>query len=105
MLVTCWNNGGHHQSGSGYGIRFRIEDRGRYFQRVWESVILQIEGEEFSVQISKGFWGKCPELRHQQIGLWFIKHNLAPWPQYRPPQLILEPIKENKFRLSIPTQH
>jgi hypothetical protein len=84
-----------------YGIRIRLEDRNRYFQRVWESVILQIEGEKFSVHVSSGFWRRCPELRHLKIGIWFRKHNLVPWPTYKPPRLILEPTGESEFRLTI----
>ena len=33
MIVIAWNNGGHHPSGAGYGLKISITDRNQYFNR------------------------------------------------------------------------
>ena len=101
MIVTAWNNGSHHPSGAGYGVKIAITDRDRFFKPEWRNVILELEEEELSISINidkKSFWGStCRELISKDIGEWFIKNGLAPWPKGSPPKLILEPLEGNKF--------
>jgi hypothetical protein len=33
MIVTAYNNGQHHPSGAGYGLRLSVKDRDKYFKR------------------------------------------------------------------------
>ena len=46
MKARAWNNGEHHPSGAGYGIRLTAEDRDQYFKKEWKSVTLILDGEE-----------------------------------------------------------
>lgn len=100
MIVTAWNNGSFHTSGAGYGLKIDITDRDRFFNREWESVMLELEGEApIRVNIKKAsFWGKtCHELIKKEIGLWLLKNRKAPWPKGQPPKFFLEPIEGNRF--------
>jgi hypothetical protein len=64
MIIAGWNNGLHNKTGSGYGIRISREDREKYFQRVWDSVIVEFEGvKQVYIRLSDSFWRKCTELR------------------------------------------
>lgn len=45
MKATAWNNGQHHPSGAGYGIKFTAADRDHFFRREWESIQLEVPGE------------------------------------------------------------
>src|SRR5713226_1862184 len=103
MIVTAWNNGAHHESGAGYGLRIDVADRNRYFSRDWQDVIVQFpSGQTAVVNIDKdSFWGAtCHELIHKEIGLWLRSQGLVPWPEGRPPKLSLEPAMSNNFLLN-----
>ena len=104
MIVTAWNNGAHHISGAGYGIKIGAQDRDRFFDRRHASVIMRIEGHstEFSVNTNKKtFWNKnCRELIHLQIGIWLRESRLAPWPKDEPPKLDLRRLDGGSFLLS-----
>jgi len=105
MDVTAWNNGVYKDTGAGYGIKISMKDRKRYFNRSWKYILFSLEGEVGEIKVNtdkKSFWTKtCGELINKEIGLWFIKHNLAPWLNYHPPHLILEHISKNRFHLRI----
>jgi len=101
MIVTAWNNGAHHESGAGYGLKISAGDRDRYFRREWGSVILELEGvlDPISVNIDKpSFWDPaCGELISKEIGQWLRSNAKAPWPKWRPPKFSMEPISDNRF--------
>lgn len=102
MIVTAWNNGQHHSSGAGYGLRLATIDRDRFFRKDWQSVILELEDqlEQVEISISKtSFWKTCRELISIEVGRWMLQNKLAPWPRNHPPKLRLEPIGERRFRL------
>ena len=103
MIVTAWNNGMHHQSGAGYGLKLCISDRNRYFNRAWHTVTVKFGGSatEAEVNIDKdSFWSaSCRELISREIGTWLRANKLAPWPANRPPKLHLEPLGERTFLL------
>ena len=42
MIWTAWNNGEHHETGAGYGFKVSAADRDRYFNPVWQTVILEL---------------------------------------------------------------
>jgi hypothetical protein len=44
MIVTAWNNGQHHSSGAGYGVKVNPMDRDKYFSHKWETILLKLEG-------------------------------------------------------------
>ncbi len=98
MIVTAWNNGQHHPSGAGYGLKITVADRDRYFHREWRSVTLILEGQTqpIEINISKpSFWGEtCHELISAEIGRWLKQNGLTPWAKGNPPKLVLEPMSE-----------
>lgn len=101
MIVTAWNNGDHHESGAGYGLKVSAADRDRYFRREWGTVVLELEGYPKLVEVNidkDSFWGlKCRELISQEIGGWLKRNGLAPWAKGKPPKFIIEPKPENRF--------
>lgn len=103
MKVTAWNNGSHHASGAGYGVKIALADRDQFFRREWGTVLLELEGETqpIACNIDKDtFWGpKCRELISSGIGQWLRKNGLALWKGGCPPKLNLIPVAGNKFRL------
>jgi len=102
MIVTAWNNGAHHESGAGYGLKIAAEDRDYYFSQDWQSIVLQLANQNrVKVNIDKpSFWSStCRELIHQEIGRWLRSQALAPWPDGEPPKLSLEPTSGNAFAL------
>lgn len=76
MHVIAWNNGKHHTTGAGYGLKISIRDRDRYFRREWQSVFVMLEGqaEPIEVNVAKSsFWSPvCRELIHAEIGGWML---------------------------------
>ncbi len=102
MIVSGWKTGAFNiKTGSGYGIRIKAIDRDLNFMPDWQSVTLQLEtGLKIEVNLSKAFWGKCPELRNKWIGKWIVEKGLAPWPKGNPLQMKLEAIGVRMFRLS-----
>jgi hypothetical protein len=104
MIVTAWNNGSHHQSGAGYGVKLDAKDRDQFFQLEWKTINLELEGSQELVEVNidkKSFWGDtCRELINIEIGRWLIDHKLAPWPKNNPPKLRLQHVSDNHFLLT-----
>lgn len=103
ITVTAWNNGKHFSTGAGYGIEIRAKDRDKYFDTNWKKVILQLDRHprDLEINITGSFWAKCAELRSKDIGIWLIENKKAPWQEGRPPKMVMELIKDNKFKISI----
>ena len=105
MFASVWNNGQHHQSGAGYGIKISEQDRDKFFQKEWNNVILRLEGQskEVKVNIDKSsFWGQtCRELISKDIGLWLFANNKGTWIKGNPPKLRLEPSGDGKFNVTL----
>jgi hypothetical protein len=45
MKAKAWNNGRHHPSGAGYGVKLSAGDRDRWFQKDWAAIRIQVPGE------------------------------------------------------------
>jgi uncharacterized protein YfaT (DUF1175 family) len=103
MIVTAWNNGAHSRKGVGYGIRISDEERDVFFQREWDAVLLQLQGQEEAIEVKidkDSFWGvPGRELISVEIGRWLRNQGLASWSRGNPPKLILEPLEDNRFSL------
>ena len=102
MKVTAWNNGQHHCSGAGYGIKISISDRNAYFKKSWQTVLVTLpNGEEIEVNTNKkSFWDKtCRELIHKEIGKWLRDSGNAPWRRGCPPRFELLPRQERCFAM------
>lgn len=101
MIAVAWNNGAHHPTGAGYGIKLETGDRDRYFKREWKTVALGLEGFGGLVEVNidkPSFWGPgCRELISKEIGTWLLERDKAPWPEGQPPKLRLEPIGNAHF--------
>lgn len=105
MIVTAWNNGAHSRNGSGYGFKVSAADRDEHFSEEWDSIILELEGEEpFEVKLKKElFWEENPrEVHSPEIGKWLRKQGLAPWPHGNPPNFALDPVEGNRFSVAKP---
>lgn len=104
MIVTAWNNGKHHESGAGYGLKISQKERDQYFKREWSSVFLMLPSSNtvIEININKGsFWDNCRELIHKEIGLWLRTNGFAPWPDRKPPKFELIAKEKARFQLKI----
>jgi hypothetical protein len=102
MRATAWNNGSHHTSGAGYGLRISEEDRDRFFDPDWTAAVLDLGGEaDVEVGLSESFWRSCNELRSAEIGRWLRRSGLAPWPKGRPPMLTVQHVAGNRFAVTL----
>lgn len=101
----AWNNGKHHASGGGYGLKVPVADRDRHFERGWKTVILELpfaEGvREVHLNVDKpSFWGStCRELISLDIGQWLIAQGYAHWPSGRPPKIEVQALGSGRFRV------
>ncbi len=73
----------------------------RYFRKEWDQVILELDGRVDSVAVNirkPSFWNNhCREVISKDLGKWFREQNKAPWPRWKPPKMIMEPIADNRF--------
>lgn len=100
MKAKAWNNGRHHPSGAGYGVKLSAGDRDRWFQKDWAAIRIQVPGEGTTeVPLSESFWRRCSELRSAAIGRWLRGSGMAPWPKGEPPALTIEHVEGSLFRL------
>ena len=104
MIVTAWNNGAHHASGAGYGFQLTAEDRERFINKGWSSLVLELEGSPTQLQVNikkVSFWRRqCGEVINQDIGVWFLGSGLAPWPKNYPPKFAMTQLMGNRFSIT-----
>lgn len=104
IQATAWNNGSHHRTGAGYGLKVSIADRDRHFKREWRRVELVVPGVigVIKVNIDKAsFWDDtCRELISAEFGRWIVGQRLAPWSYRRPPVFELIPISAGRFEMT-----
>lgn len=97
MYVTAWSNGS-----GGYGFKIAEHDRDRFFDRGHPRVVLELTGQgEIVVALSPSFWRTCRELRSAQIGRWLRINGLAPWPNGRPPKVLMEHAGDDRFTVRL----
>jgi hypothetical protein len=108
MIWTAWNNGRHDKSGNGYGFKVPISDRDRFFDRSRYTAVLLLSGSNVEIRVNtrkKSFWTEtCHELICKELGAWFIREGLAPWPAGRPPKILLSALGEGRFRILGPAR-
>ena len=104
MKVTAWNNGKHHASGAGYGLKVQqASDRDRYFRRKCSQVFVALPRQTDPVKINidkDSFWNGCRELISRDIGKWLRDNGYAPWKSGHPPKFQLKKVGERNFELS-----
>ena len=75
-IVTAWNNGAHHSSGAGYGVKLTIKDRDAYLRREWGRVEIYLPGRANPTKVNvekDSLWGRqCRELISHEIGKWLL---------------------------------
>jgi hypothetical protein len=105
IIGRGWYTGNrNYDTGAGFAIAIKKEDRDNIFRKEWKDVILDLEGfnKEVKVNINKySFWHKCPELYHIEIGRWFKEKNVIRWPKRKPPKMELDQIKDNYFKVRV----
>jgi hypothetical protein len=99
MIVSAWKNGGSQESGTTYGLRVGIPNRKEFFRREWRVVSLIFEDahDPIEVEVTPGFWRKCPELRSKEIKTWLARIEKLTWPKGSPPQFRMEPLTDARF--------
>ncbi|HMN61103.1 MAG TPA: hypothetical protein PJ988_12100 [Anaerolinea sp.] len=104
MIVIAWNNGAHSRTGIGYGFRVNHDDRAQFFKPEWDEILLEIDGEAEPVKVAldkEAFWSeKGQDLVSVELGKWLRKNGLAPWPRQSPPVFVLDPVQDNRFKVS-----
>lgn len=97
--ATAWNNGGHSDTGAGYGLRIGALNRDTFFHRNWNDVTLYLQGNEkpVSVKLTPAFWKQCSEVRSKDIGRWLIQNGHALWEKGRPPRFRVKREGERDF--------
>lgn len=94
MIATTWR-------AATYGVRVGRENAQRFFARGWTLIEVKIEGQFHVFSLSPTFWTKCPEFRGGPLPGWFARHGLDTWPRGQPHRLVLTPLGENRFELSM----
>jgi hypothetical protein len=106
MLATGWHNGGTPEDAAGYGLKFSKEDRDRYFDPEWSSVLIECEGGEVvEAPLSASFWRSCSEVRSAALGSWMLQASAAPWVRQSPPSIVVTPIEGRRFSARILKRH
>jgi hypothetical protein len=106
ISATAWNNGQHHRSGAGYGVKISAAARERHFPREWRTVRLRIgSAHPITMNTDKAsFWnGTCRELISAVLGRWMLEERFAPWPSGQPPRFALIPREAGVFELRAPS--
>ena len=94
FIVSAWSNGK-----DSFGLRISPKDCDRLFDKEWEDVELEIDGNTISVGITDSFWDDCIELRSQEIKHWFESEKLIPWKKHHPPKITMKHIADNQFKV------
>jgi hypothetical protein len=98
MFATGSHNGTTPQEATGYGLKFSKEDRDRYFNPEWESMVLEFDGGGTAeIPLAPSFWKSSLEVRSPAIGEWLLKSEAAPWAKQTPPGIVVTPIEGSRF--------
>ena len=105
FIAKTWNNGSYHNSGAGFGLKVRLEDREQFFNRSWQTVTLHLNGYAHPIEVNVGkpsFWNQtCGELINKHIGLWLQQNNRATWPNGQPHQVLITVVRERVFNVEL----
>ena len=107
MRVTAWPAGKKH-SDMGVGLNIPLRERGVHFDRSWEEVFIDLDGEIEEFKIRAGFWRNCNEIADnpgKALRQWFLAHRQPiPWPYGKAPAFELKPLGGRHFKLSLYSQ-
>jgi hypothetical protein len=99
MQVSAWSNGSRP-----CGIRVGIPNRDQSFERSWETIEVNIDGQFHQFPLTEGFWRNCPEFRDSGDSIihdWLHRHGNDEWPKGDPPKFKLTKIGGNRFQLEL----
>jgi hypothetical protein len=103
FIAKTWNNGSHHPSGAGYGLKILLQDREQFFNRSWQTVILHLAGYERPIEVNvakESFWNRtCGELISKDIGIWLQRNNRNRWDNGSPHEVRFTVVDEGAFRV------
>ncbi|MCE9565759.1 MAG: hypothetical protein K8U57_27355 [Planctomycetes bacterium] len=102
MQASAWKNTGSKIEGQTYGIRVGFPNRDEHFKGVGSSIRVEIEGTEYTFEITGGFWNKCPEFRDDAAGTirkWLERHHSLTWDKGQPPRFELTRVAQGRYRL------
>ncbi len=97
MEASAWSSGG-----GTFGIRVGMPNRDRHFDRSWEQIKVEIDGQFHTFALTPCFWNKCPEFRDSGSTIirdWLHRHHTLDWPTGEPPRFQLLPLGGGRFRL------
>lgn len=99
MIVKTWKNKSHGKKNATFGIRISKKDVPVFTGLI--QINLHIDGIFVkTVDITKGFHKKCPEIRDSVIKDFFIQNNLGTWTPGKPHVLNLTQINHDTFNLT-----
>ena len=78
-----------------------MENRNLCFNRAWNEIIVEIDGQLHAFAITQGFWNKCPEFRDRGspvIRNWLQRHHSLEW-SGKSLRFELKPLDGNRFQL------
>ncbi|MDE0456972.1 MAG: hypothetical protein OXI15_06745 [Chromatiales bacterium] len=107
FVATAWNNGAWNRTGAGYGLKISVEDRDKFFERDWSTVMLRLIGNRTrriaEANVAKrSFWdATCRELINVEIGRWFIENGFDRWTQGSPPRFRMRPVTRREFEVRL----
>ena len=105
FLAKTWNNGKHHLTGAGYGLKISLENRDRFFNRNWQTVILHLQGYHRPIEVNvakASFWNRtCRELIKKDIGIWLYQNDKAPWTSGQPHEVKIKLIGDREFNVEL----
>lgn len=105
FIAKTWNNGHHHVSGAGYGLKISFEDRETYFNPKWQTVILHLAGYQKPVEVNvakPSFWNRsCGELIKNDIGIWLRTNDRHVWPKGNPYSVKMKLIRDREFSVEL----
>lgn len=103
FTATAWRSAaGTKTSGVTYGLRFGINGRKLIEGHPTFVTLALHHGPTIQIEITPGFWERCPEIRDRRIGEWFRALNITlPWPHGKPHRFIVSRIATNSFKVEL----
>ena len=96
FIASAWCNGSEKHAS--YGIRFGVVGRKLVDGTPDRIRLTLLDGPVIDAPVTAGFWKKCPEVRHPEIGAWFCKiHLTLPWPAGAPHRFNVTKTRRNSF--------
>jgi hypothetical protein len=83
-----------------YGVRLKLEDRERHFQRHWVTVQVEVADTVGAIRLLPSFWRDCPELRGGIVQDLLQREGLLSWPHRKPHKFELTLLGGTRFRLT-----